>query len=53
MVVVDAPNFYAAIIFEGVTVVRAAPILAWTVGKKAGYLAAYFRRKGWKATLVK
>jgi hypothetical protein len=53
MVVVDAPHFYAAIIFEGVTVVRAAPILAWTIGKKADYLSAYFWRKGWKATLVK
>ncbi len=53
MVVVDAPHFYAAIIFEGRTVVRAAPILAWTIGKDAAYLSAYFKRKGWKATLVK
>jgi hypothetical protein len=53
MVVVDAPHFYAAIVFEGLIVVRAAPILAWTIGKKADYLSAYFQRKGWKATLVK
>lgn len=54
MVVVDAfPDFYAAIIFEGDVVVRAAPILRWTMGKKAAYLSAYFQRKGWKATLVK
>lgn len=53
MVVVDAPHFYAAIIFDGLIVVRAAPILSWTIGKKADYLSAYFQRKDWKATLVK
>lgn len=52
MVIVDAPHFYAAIIFEGDTVVEAAPILKWTVGKKMDYLRTYFKSKGWKATRV-
>lgn len=52
MVIVDAPHFYAAIIFDGMTVVRAAPILAWTIGKEAQYLATYFARKGWKTEVV-
>jgi hypothetical protein len=53
MVVVDSGYFCAAIIFDGLVVVRAAPILAWTIGKKADYLSRYFKRKGWKTTLVK
>ena len=53
MIQVTAPHFCAGIIFNGLIAVRAAPILAWTVGKDAAYLSAYFKRKGWKVTLVK
>lgn len=49
LVIVDAPHFYAAMEMEHEKVVRAAPILRWTVGKKRQFLAPYFRKKGWRA----
>jgi hypothetical protein len=30
----------------------AAPVLAWAVGHDAGYLRAYFARRGWRAIVV-
>lgn len=48
LVIVDAPHFYAGIVFADDVVVKAAPILKWTVGKKAAWLRDYFRKKGWK-----
>lgn len=47
---VDAPHFYAGIVFDGDVVVRAAPILKWAIGKRRDWLNNYFQQKGWKTT---
>lgn len=52
LVAVDAPYFYAGLIFDGDKCVRAAPILKWAVGKHRNYLSHYFKQKGWKAAIV-
>lgn len=53
LVAVDAPHFYAGIVFENDIVIEAAPILKWTIGKHRDYLRKYFKSKKWKATIVK
>jgi hypothetical protein len=53
LVRVVAPHFVAGLIIENDACVRAAPILAWTLGRGTLYLRSYFRRKGWKSTIVK
>lgn len=53
LVAVDAPHFYAGIVFENDIVIKAAPILKWTIGKRRDYLRSYFKSKGWKAAVVK
>lgn len=53
LVRVVAPHFVAGLeIGHGSTCDRAAPILSWAVGKPRDFLSAYFRRKGWRATIV-
>ncbi len=52
LVAVDAPHFYAGVVLTDGVVTEAAPILRWAMGKKRGWLSDYFRRKGWKATIV-
>lgn len=52
LVAVDAPHFYAGIVLTDDIVIRAAPILRWTIGKRRDWLSAYFRQKGWRATIV-
>jgi hypothetical protein len=42
-----APHFTAAVEVDGQRIVRAAPILAWTIGKRPQDLIAYVMRKGW------
>jgi hypothetical protein len=49
---VVAPHFVAGLIVEGGFCTDAAPILGWCVGKEAPHLSAYFRRKGWKASIL-
>lgn len=49
---VDAPHFCAGFILKDGRVTEAAPILAWTVGRDPDYLRGYFKRKGWKATIL-
>lgn len=49
---VEAPHFVAAFIMRGEQVVRAAPILKWVHGKTRDEMRAYFKRKGWKASIV-
>jgi hypothetical protein len=39
LVAVDAPHFYAGIVLDGDTVVAAAPILKWTIGKRPRIVA--------------
>lgn len=53
IVAVDAPHFNAALIMVGDRCTEAAPILRWAVGKDRAELSAYFKRKGWKALIVK
>jgi hypothetical protein len=53
LVRVIAPHFVAGLVVEGETVVEAAPILKWTIGKQRGWLRAYFAEKGWTALIVR
>lgn len=51
---VEAPHFVAGIqVNERGMCMNAAPILKWCIGKRTDFLRDYFRRKGWKATVVK
>lgn len=45
---VIANHFVAGIITKDDVVVRAAPILRWTLGKTRGDLREYFQQNGWK-----
>lgn len=49
LVHVDAPHFSAGVILHGDRVVRAAPILKWSMGWSRERLSAYCKRKGWRA----
>ncbi len=49
---VTAPHFCAGLIVDGEKVVRAAPILGWTVGKSRDELRRYFARKKWSVRYV-
>lgn len=46
------PHFCAAMVLEDETVIDAAPILKWSIGKRREWLRDYFRQKGWKAVVV-
>ena len=48
MIVIDAPHFYAAVGVRDGVVVKAAPIVAWTIGKSVSKVLAYCRQKGWR-----
>ena len=48
LVVIDAPHFYAGLVFTDLVVTEAAPILRWAIGKDATWLGAYCRKKHWK-----
>lgn len=52
MLIVDAPHYYAAIIFQGMIAVKAAPIVKWAIGKHAKDIIPYLKRKGYKLTLI-
>ena len=47
MIRIDAPHFVAGVLIEDGKVTKAAPILAWMIGKPEGYVEFYCRRKGW------
>lgn len=53
LVRVVAPHFVAGMILRDDTIVSAAPILRWTIGKRRVWLSRYFRRKGWTATILR
>lgn len=54
LVRVVAPHFCAGIeINERGMCVNAAPILKWCIGKKTDFLRDYFKRKRWKANIVR
>jgi hypothetical protein len=48
---IDVPHFVAGVVVRDQVVVQAAPILAWTVGKRLGVLGRWVASKG--GTLVK
>lgn len=52
LVRVVAPHFVAGIVLDMDVVVRAAPILGWTVGKTRDFLRAYFQKKSWAVEVV-
>ena len=52
LVAVDAPHFYAGIVMDGDRCVKAAPILAWAIGKTRAELSGYFRKHRWKAIVI-
>jgi len=49
--IVDAPHFYAAAVFDGNTVRRAAPIIGYMGGMSLAYVRAYCMRKRWLLTI--
>ena len=49
MIVIDAPHFYAAVAVRDGVVVKAAPIVAWMIGKSVARVLSYCRQKGWRA----
>lgn len=54
LVSVDAPHFNAGLVIDECGMcVHAAPILKWCIGKRTDFLRGYFKRKGWKATVVR
>ena len=52
MLVIDSPYYYAAIIFKNGKVIKYPDILKWTKGKTAEELIPYFKRKGFKLTVM-
>jgi hypothetical protein len=48
MIVIDAPHFYAAVIFSAGIVVRAAPILKYMIGWRGASVVRYCKKKNWK-----
>lgn len=52
LVRVSAPHFVAGIVVEDERVVRAAPILRWSIGWHRDALRNYFRKKGWTASVI-
>lgn len=52
LVRVVAPHFVAGIEFARGKVSEAAPILAWAKGKSEDEMRAYFKRKGWRASVI-
>lgn len=49
---IHAPHFCAGIIVSGDTVLQAAPILHWTVGRSFERTRSYFEQKGWRIVPV-
>jgi hypothetical protein len=50
---VVAPHFVAGLIVVDNRVFEAAPILSWMIGKDQQWIRSYFKKKGWKAYVVK
>lgn len=52
LVRVSATHFVAGLLLNGRLVVKAAPILRWSVGQSWGRVQVYFRGKGWSWEVV-
>jgi hypothetical protein len=44
---ITAPHFVAGVVVDGRMIVRAAPILQWSVGRSVGFLTVWARGKGY------
>ena len=53
LIIIDAPYMYAGAEVQRGIVRRAAPILAWSIGKPYEYLTRWAQRKGYKVVRVK
>lgn len=49
---ITAPHFCAGLVVTAGKVARAAPILAWAMGREWRKVRAYAQRKGWHGQLV-
>jgi hypothetical protein len=52
LIAVDAPHFYAGILFMNDKIFLAAPILRWAEGRTLQSFVDYCKRKKWKLTFV-
>jgi hypothetical protein len=52
LVRVEGPDFTAALVMRDGVCVEAAPVIAWTVGKKASALWFRFGRRGWRTQVI-
>jgi hypothetical protein len=50
-----APHFVAGVVVDESTrmIITAAPILRWSLGKHAGFLVKYCKKKNWSIEVVK
>lgn len=53
LVRIEAPHFCAGLVLRDGVCVEAAPILVWAIRYDGDWLSAYFRKRGWKATIVR
>ena len=49
---ITAPCYCAGVVIEDDVVIRAAPILRWSLGKSYQFLENYFQRKGFKVEVI-
>jgi len=49
---IDAPHYCAGIVIHKGVVIKAAPILFWTVDKSEKYVLNYFKRKRFKVEFI-
>lgn len=52
LVRIVAPHFVCGVVLEGDTIVEAAPIVGYMLGRNGDWLRAYARRKGWRCTVA-
>ena len=49
---ITAPHFVAGLVIRDAYATEAAPILRWAIGKHEDWLREWFKRKGWRASVV-
>jgi hypothetical protein len=52
LVQVKAPHFTAGFVTDGTSVIEAAPILKYLIGKTEAYARHYLKQKGWSTNVV-
>ena len=54
LILIDAPHFYVGVeVNDKGTIVRAAPIIRWSVGKQLTTVLSYWMRKGFKVEEIR